>query len=389
MALETLVLPPPEPPVTPISPLAKTPTSVNFKIVGFNDNAQRFTLPAVDNCSDSPVAEDWKVALARDITEYGRQFDREIARHSSSCTSASSSRPESRTSGAGGQLSRASTSASSHSHASTSGNVRAMRKSPTQCSSGGDSAEERGRRSVSPPIRELLAKPKVRPRVDSSISQHPPVRPTRLLTQVPLTNGHSVIVSKITLTPYEKLTLAMQNDRNWAKEVAFGRRIGMYRFRGDVGNGNFSTVKFASHSLTKGIQKKRLFEIFLTFFIFLKTEKVAIKILDKTKLDAKTKRMLGREIRTMETIHHPHLVRIFEVIETLTKHYLVMELAPGGELFQVISQQGRFGETEAKFYFAQIVSAIDHMVSFGKAKYDNFRINFKVYFLSSFSTNIT
>ena len=96
----------------------------------------------------------------------------------------------------------------------------------------------------------------------------------------------------------------------------------------------------------------------------MQTEKVSIKILDKTKLDDKTKRMLSREIKTMETIHHPNLVRIFEVIETLTKHYLVMELAPGGELFQVISQQGRFAETEAKFYFAQIVSAIDHMVSF-------------------------
>ena len=106
---------------------------------------------------------------------------------------------------------------------------------------------------------------------------------------------------------------------------------------------------------------RKLFVLLLTLLL-LPVEKVAIKILDKTKLDAKTQRMLGREIRTMETIHHPHLIRIFEVIETLTKHYLVMELAPGGELFQVISQQGRFAETEAKFYFAQIVSAIDHMV---------------------------
>jgi len=90
---------------------------------------------------------------------------------------------------------------------------------------------------------------------------------------------------------------------------------------------------------------------------------VDIKILDKNRLDVKTQRMLAREIRTMETLHHPNLIRIFEVIETLTKHYIVMELAPGGELFQVVSNQGRFSELEAKFYFSQILSAIDHMVS--------------------------
>lgn len=92
------------------------------------------------------------------------------------------------------------------------------------------------------------------------------------------------------------------------------------------------------------------------------SEKVAVKILEKGRLDAKTQRMLAREIRTMETLHHPNLIRIFEVIETLSRHYIVMELAPGGELFQVISLQGRLSESEGRFYFAQILSAIEHMV---------------------------
>lgn len=77
----------------------------------------------------------------------------------------------------------------------------------------------------------------------------------------------------------------------------------------------------------------------------------------------KTQKMLSREIRTMETLHHPNLIRIFEVIESFSKHFLVMELAPGGELFQVISTNGRFSESEAKYFFSQIISAIDHMVS--------------------------
>nr|XP_046908170.1 protein kinase 4-like [Dermatophagoides farinae] len=143
------------------------------------------------------------------------------------------------------------------------------------------------------------------------------------------------------VTPYERILQALEVDKTWQKEIAFGRRIGLYRFRGDIGNGNFSRVKIAIHSLTK--------------------EKVAVKILDKSRLDMKTQKMLSREIRTMETLHHPNLIRIFEVIESFSKHFLVMELAPGGELFQVISTNGRFSESEAKYFFSQIISAIDHM----------------------------
>ncbi|UXI17795.1 G protein pathway suppressor 1 [Sarcoptes scabiei] len=151
------------------------------------------------------------------------------------------------------------------------------------------------------------------------------------------TNGS---IDKI-ISPYERALHALECDKTWQKEIGLGRRIGLYRFRGDIGNGNFSQVKIATHSLTE--------------------EKVAIKILDKSRLDLKTRKMLSREIRTMECLHHPNLIRIFEVIESLSKHFIVMELAPDGELFQVISNHGRFFENEAKFFFTQILSAIDHM----------------------------
>ncbi|XP_066567489.1 serine/threonine-protein kinase NIM1 [Amia ocellicauda] len=143
------------------------------------------------------------------------------------------------------------------------------------------------------------------------------------------------------LTPFEKLTLDMSHDEKVVKELTLGKRIGFYRVRGEIGSGNFSHVKLGVHSLTK--------------------EKVAIKILDKTKLDQKTQRLLSREISSMERLHHPNVIRLYEVVETLSRLHLVMEYAGGGELFAKINTEGKLSDIDCRIVFSQILSAVKHM----------------------------
>lgn len=48
--------------------------------------------------------------------------------------------------------------------------------------------------------------------------------------------------------------------------------------------------------------------------------------------------------------------------ETATGLQLIMEFAPGGELFARLTEEGYYDEDKAKVIFAQVASAISYMV---------------------------
>jgi serine/threonine-protein kinase SRK2 len=53
-------------------------------------------------------------------------------------------------------------------------------------------------------------------------------------------------------------------------------------------------------------------------------------------------------------------VRFQEVFLTSTHLSIAMEYAAGGELFDRIVKAGRFSEDEARYFFQQLVSGLDH-----------------------------
>ncbi|KAJ3590920.1 hypothetical protein NHX12_008868 [Muraenolepis orangiensis] len=85
---------------------------------------------------------------------------------------------------------------------------------------------------------------------------------------------------------------------------------------------------------------------------------VAIKIVDKTQLDDENLKKIFREVQIMKMLRHPHIIRLYQVMETERMIYLVTEYASGGEIFDHLVAHGRMAEKDARTKFKQIVAAV-------------------------------
>lgn len=92
---------------------------------------------------------------------------------------------------------------------------------------------------------------------------------------------------------------------------------------------------------------------------------MAIKIIDKTCLDEENLAKTYREISILKLLRHPHITRLYEVMESKNMIYLVTEYASRGEIFDHLVANGRMKEEEAARVFAQIVSAVEFCHSKG------------------------
>ncbi|KPI97306.1 SNF-related serine/threonine-protein kinase [Papilio xuthus] len=116
---------------------------------------------------------------------------------------------------------------------------------------------------------------------------------------------------------------------------------GLYDLLDTLGSGHFAVVKLARHVFTG--------------------EKVAVKVIDKSKLDEVSKSHLFQEVRCMKLVQHPNVVRLYEVIDTQTKLYLILELGDGGDLYDyIMKHDSGLSESLARDYFRQIVRAISY-----------------------------
>ena len=105
-----------------------------------------------------------------------------------------------------------------------------------------------------------------------------------------------------------------------------------YKFGKIVGQGSFGTVRMVGHLLSNTT--------------------VAIKSYDKSKIKDKAHlKRIQQEVRLMERLNHPYVVRLFETIESTKRVHLVMEIASGGNLCSYVKARKRLSEREGKCRF--------------------------------------
>jgi 5'-AMP-activated protein kinase, catalytic alpha subunit len=66
-----------------------------------------------------------------------------------------------------------------------------------------------------------------------------------------------------------------------------------------------------------------------------------------------------REIRISSQLNHPHIIKIYDTMETAEDIYVVLEYAQSGELFDYITERGKLPESEARVFFQQLISGIE------------------------------
>jgi len=144
--------------------------------------------------------------------------------------------------------------------------------------------------------------------------------------------------------------------------------IGPYQICGSIGCGIFAEVKLGRDEFR---------------------QPVAIKIFDKAALMSRGASMNGssgahaggsnssgkhtltaaqmqqltqieRELNALRRCSHPNIAAFYDVLETESKIFLVMEYLPHGELYDYILDKGKLPEPEAGRLFGQIASAIKH-----------------------------
>jgi len=132
------------------------------------------------------------------------------------------------------------------------------------------------------------------------------------------------------------------------------RRKGNYILEETIGEGAFAKVKLGTHIHTG--------------------EKVAIKILNKEKLFEEALednlangiegcdiQKIRKEINILKRLRHKNVIQLYEIMESKTNLYIVMEYCEGKELFDYIVRHKYLSEREACRFFQQIIDGVEYL----------------------------
>ena len=121
--------------------------------------------------------------------------------------------------------------------------------------------------------------------------------------------------------------------------------IGDYLLNEEIGSGGFAKVVQGIHIPTG--------------------EKVAVKIMDKAQIFSEPLNLtrIQREIAILKIVRHKNIIKLYELMETPNRIYIVMEYCNGGELFDYIVSKQHLTERQSCRFFQEIINCLEYLHS--------------------------
>ena len=111
--------------------------------------------------------------------------------------------------------------------------------------------------------------------------------------------------------------------KNWIKHlriaINYSNILDLYIIKEKIGSGSFSEVKLGINKITK--------------------QKVAVKIMDKQKMNSSRLESARIEIEIMKICQFPYIIKFIEAYENIDYIYIFMEYCPGGTLFDFMKKR--------------------------------------------------
>ena len=132
---------------------------------------------------------------------------------------------------------------------------------------------------------------------------------------------------------------------NLRKATGYTNLLDIYEVKQKLGNGKFGLVKLGINKQTK--------------------EKVAIKIMNKKKMDTSDIELMRTEIEILKICQHPNIIRLYDIFENIDYIYIIMEYCPGGDLFSYLEKRKfKIPEERAAVIMNKMCNAVFYFQSY-------------------------
>mmetsp|Transcript_30545 Transcript_30545/g.42038 ORF Transcript_30545/g.42038 Transcript_30545/m.42038 type:complete len:1359 (-) Transcript_30545:23-4099(-) len=125
----------------------------------------------------------------------------------------------------------------------------------------------------------------------------------------------------------KKISECIDEENDEEPDEGHSALQGKYSIGEELGYGGYATVRLGTNLKTR--------------------EQVAVKIITRKGLSREDENDVRNEATIMKTLKHPNIIKLVEMIEGPRYFYLVVELMPGGELFDRIIKRSHYTEKYA------------------------------------------